>query len=320
MQSLRAIYPFLALAFASTAAAEESHCARACLEGLMTGYLDAVIKHDPSAARLAEGYRQTENAKAVPVGRGVWQSVTGFGKLHRHFIDPMNGSAGFYGTMLEGDKGMIVTLRLLTEKGQITEAEWYIARSDDPTAPPPGPGMSNFVSVEGAETTAPPMPIHETTRTARRVMVAAANSYFDALQTNDETLFAARSNWLRLENGFGTGRAPGGALIGKPGVYPGKKPEDPAISMPALSNVAARRYPIVDEEAGVVLALVVFQRPPGFPMARNLLSEWFTLENGKITGIYAVMHFLAPTTPAPNWPPYNGNFPLSFDGGSGTGK
>jgi len=140
------------------------------------------------------------------------------------------------------------------------------------------------------------------------------------LQTNDETLFAARSNWLRLENGFGTGRAPGGALIGKPGVYPGKKPEDPAISMPALSNVAARRYPIVDEEAGVVLALVVFQRPPGFPMARNLLSEWFTLENGKITGIYAVMHFLAPTTPAPNWPPYNGNFPLSFDGGSGTGK
>lgn len=309
----------LALALVSTTMAEEHHCDRACLENLLTGYLKAVAKHDPSQTPLAEGYRQTENAKAVPVGSGVWKSVTGFGELHRHFIDPVNASAGFYGTMLEGDKGMIVTLRLATEKGQITEAEWYLARSDDPTAPPPGPGIPNFVSVAGAESTAPPVASSKTVRIARRVLVTAANSYFDALQTNDESLMSAQPNWLRLENGFGTGRAPGGALIGRPGIYSGKKPEESAMGVPvpgacnSICNVAARRYPVVDEEAGVVLGLVVFQRPPGFPMARNLLSEWFTMQSGKITGIYAVMHFLAPTTPAPNWPPYDGNFPLTFD-------
>jgi hypothetical protein len=319
MRSLFAIYPLMALVLASPAVGEERHCDRACLERLLTGYLDAVIKHDPSSARLAEGYRQTENAKAVPAGEGVWQSATGFGKLHRHFLDPVNGSVGFYGTMLEGDKGMIVTLRLLVDEERITEAEWYIARSDDPTAPPPGPGIPNFVSVEGAETTAPPVSASGASRTPRRVLIAAANAYFDALQTNDESLMSAQPHWLRLENGFGTGRAPGGSMIGRPGVYAGKKPEESAMSMPGLGtcnsicNVAARRYPIVDEQAGVVLGLVVFQRPPGFPMARNLLSEWFTIENGKVTGIYAVMHFLAPTTPAPNWAPFDGNFPLSFD-------
>jgi hypothetical protein len=162
-------------------------------------------------------------------------------------------------------------------------------------------------------------PLPKDRRVPRRVMIAAANAYFDALQTGDESLIPGASNWLRIENGFGTGRGAGGGRFDGAGMFAGKAPEEPVLAPPGpggcpmICNVAARRYPIVDEDAGVVLALVVFERPPGFPLARNLLSEWFTLDGGKITGIYAAMYFLSPGSPAPNWPPYGGNFPVSND-------
>ena len=75
--------------------------------------------------------------------------------------------------------------------------------------------------------------------------------------------------------------------------------------------VTARRYPLVDEETGVVLGLVLFIRPPGAMQRRNLLSEWFPIENNKITGIWASMFYPEPQAPVPNWPPFEGNFPLS---------
>lgn len=319
MRSLKAAVAVLALAMASSVAARTKPrtCDRACLDDVLSRYLDAVVNHDPAAAPLAAGYRHTENAKAVPLGKGVWTSITGFGNLRRHFIDPVTGAAGFYGTLLEGDNGMIVTVRLQTEDRLVTEAEWYIARTIDPTAPAPGPGLPHMVSVAGAEATPPPaVPLARDHRVPRRVMIAAANAYFDSLQTADESLMPAVPLWTRLENGFGTGRGPGGAQFTGPGIYAGKAPQEPTLGpigpdgCPMICNVAARRYPMVDEEAGVVLGLVVFERPAGSAMARNLLSEWFTFDEGKITGIYAAMYFLGAFTPAPNWPPYSATFPL----------
>ena len=43
-------------------------CDRACLGTMLDQYLDAVVKHDPSAAPLALGIRQTENAINVAPG------------------------------------------------------------------------------------------------------------------------------------------------------------------------------------------------------------------------------------------------------------
>ena len=77
-----------------------------------------------------------------------------------------------------------------------------------------------------------------------------------------------------------------------------------------VSLVAARRYPIVDEEAGVVLGMVVFMRKPGTTTRRNLLTEWFFVDNNKIRTIYAAMYYPPPEMPVPNWPPYDGNWPL----------
>jgi len=41
-----------------------------------------------------------------------------------------------------------------------------------------------------------------------------------------------------------------------------------------------------------------------------VFSEWFVIENQKIRSIYSAMFYPAADLPAPNWPPYDGNWPL----------
>jgi hypothetical protein len=77
-----------------------------------------------------------------------------------------------------------------------------------------------------------------------------------------------------------------------------------------LSMVVARRIPLVDEEAQVTLAMAVFIRRPGSPTPRNVFSEWFNVEDGKIKTIYTAMFYPPAELAVPNWPPYDGNWPL----------
>ena len=74
--------------------------------------------------------------------------------------------------------------------------------------------------------------------------------------------------------------------------------------------VVARRTPLVDEEAQVVLAYAVFIRRPGSPTPRNVFSEWFVIDEAKIRTIYTAMFYPPPELAVPNWPPYDGNWPL----------
>jgi len=314
----------LAGTISNTNAIAAGNCDRACLRNLLDQYLNAIVKHDPSGAPLMIGFRQTENALAVLPGEGVWKSITALGKLQRRYLDSVNGSAGYYGTIVEGSETGIATLRLQTDDRKITEAEWVIARTNTGTPAGPGPGST---SAEAAEST-PPLdkPLPKEQRVPRSVMIAVTNSYFDSVQSGNTALMIAHPGWVRLENGIGTGQGPGGARRGgAPGGGGargtagergrggrGAVADDGQAAMcGGICGVVARRYPIVDEEAGVVLGMVVFMRPPGSTNRRNLLTEWFAIDSGKIRGIYAAMHYLDPTIPAPNWPPYDGNWPLA---------
>ena len=41
-----------------------------------------------------------------------------------------------------------------------------------------------------------------------------------------------------------------------------------------------------------------------------MFSEWFFIDNAKIRLIYSAMFYPPPDQPVPNWPPYDGNWPL----------
>src|SRR5688500_15488358 len=107
-------------------------CDRACLSTMLDQYLNAVIKHDPAAAPLVVGFRQTENAINVRPGNGVWKTVTSLGAVQRRYLDPVSGQAAYYGTVEESGGTAIVTVRVCVEGRRLTEAEWYLARADDP--------------------------------------------------------------------------------------------------------------------------------------------------------------------------------------------
>src|SRR5438105_14297082 len=86
-------------------------CDRACLRTTLDAYLNAVIKHDPAAAPLMIGFRQTENAIAVRAGTGLWKSMTALGGMQRRFFDPVTGQAAYFGVIEEGAEKAVVTLR-----------------------------------------------------------------------------------------------------------------------------------------------------------------------------------------------------------------
>ena len=70
-------------------------CDRACLKTTLDQYLNAVMQHNPSAAPLSIGFRETENAMVRRPGTGLWQSAKALGKLQRRYFDAESGQAGY---------------------------------------------------------------------------------------------------------------------------------------------------------------------------------------------------------------------------------
>ena len=90
------------LCWASPPAHAAEDCNRACLRAMLDHYLAAVTTHNPAAAPLFAGFRQTENAVVVRLGNGVWKTVTGLGKVQRRYLDAVSGQAAYYGIVEEG--------------------------------------------------------------------------------------------------------------------------------------------------------------------------------------------------------------------------
>lgn len=284
---------------AAMSSARASDCDRACLRATLDRYLAAVIKHDPTAAPLAVGYRHTENAINMPLGKGVWQSASTLGTVQRRYLDAESGQAAYYGILDEGGKLAIVTARLRVENRLISEAEWYIARDGDPGLP--GGKPPNAWNPEGLAASPPPERVlPPRVRLPRASMIAIVNSYFDGITSHDGSVVLAHPGCNRYENGTRvTGRRGG---VGDDCVA--------GFANFNMANVAARRVSFVDEEAGVVLGMAVFIRKAGSAVPRNTFSEWFWIEDGRIRNIWTAMFYPGPERPVPNWPPFDGNFPL----------
>jgi hypothetical protein len=297
----------VALALPVTASAQD--CDRACLIASLDRYLAAVVSHDPAAAPLAVGFRQTENAINVRPGGGVWRTVTRLGKVQRRYADPVSGQAAYFGIVEEGTASAIVTVRIRVEDAAITEAEWYLARPGDPglSGPAqPGRGPANLFNPDYLSANPPPQgPLRGGPRSElrgqrlpRAALERIVNSYFDGITSHDGSVIVAHPGCARIENGT--------VMTG-----PGRPSADCTAGLETINiqMVVARRFPVIDEEAGVVLALAVFIRRPGSTAPRNVFSEWFFVEDGKIRSIYAAMFYPPPDLAVPNWPPYTGNWP-----------
>ena len=86
-------------------AARGAACDRACLQGFVDRYLDALVAHDPSRLPVAKSVKYTENTAQMPLGDGLWvgasERLTTF-KIYA--LDPVAHQAGLMGVMKEFGK------------------------------------------------------------------------------------------------------------------------------------------------------------------------------------------------------------------------
>ena len=310
MNRFIAVFGFLAglLGPIGAPSAQPAPCDRACMGDMLDRFIAAVVSKDPGRAPLAIAFRQTQNSVLTPAGSGVWQTMTAVQGVPRRYFDPVSGNAAFFGVVTDRGEPAVVSLRLRIENRQITEGEWHVAHRGDPGIT----GLGSEVLFDADKLLASPPPervVAPAERLPRQTLVAIVNSYFDGLVAGNGRLVIAHGGCSRLENGFEvTGRPirSGDLSDGFEGLgdctsgYRGL----------AVALVAARRYLLIDEEAQVVVCSAVFIRKPGDERRRNHFMEVFGIDGGKIRTVHAAMFYAEPELPVPNWPPYEGNFPL----------
>ncbi len=281
--------------------ARVKECDRACLVGMVDGYMNAIFKHDPKAVpALAKDVRMTENTAEIGVGEGVlWRSRVEPTSFKIYVADPIAGQVAIQTRLKIQARDALVAVRLKIDRGKILEIEQLYDRNVNEAAIPllttPRPTLVNDV---------PP-----NQRRSREYMIWAANSYFDALEGDNGKIAAFAADCERHEQGYQTvhnpppgGRSRPGPGLPNPNTEQGKA--DLAFSMLTctqqvdskifayMKHIRPRRALIVDEQKGLVATFPLFihdgtrrgapdNAPPG--MIQNLVTmETFGIRDGLI--------------------------------------
>ena len=309
----------LAFVFAAVLPALGATCDRACLKSSLDQYLQAILKHDPQAAPLFLGYRQTENAQLVKLGEGAWKSVTSIGKVDRRYYDPVSEQAAFFGVLNEGEEPTVATVRIRVEDRKITEAEWVIARrvaaginGFDAQGKPQAYAFSpdNLALHPIEQRVVPPAQ-----RLSREELIAITNSYFDGITAHDGSMIMAHPGCSRLENGQTVSGDPT-ARAGSPPPPPPAPGARPASSCSSglqnfnLSKRSGPPFPAGGYGGADRIGLCGLHSPSWLALAPQRLCRVVRDRPNKIRHVYSAMYYPPNDLPVPNWPPYDGNFPL----------
>ena len=287
-------------------------CDRACLYGLMDQYLKAMVAHDPSKVPVAAGAKFTENTNAMPLGAGLWKTIKSLGAYTLYAADPSQGSVVYYGTALENGQLALFAVRLKERGRKLTEIESFVIRKT--------------TGIHGTfETLTQPDPVWAQPLTAgervpRAAMIHAADQYFNGIEQGNGDIVPFDDACVRIENGRQTAPstpAATGAMAGRPAMSARQQFNSKAFAY--ITEVTQRRFPVVDEENGIVFATVMFQHPgnvpapnwaaTGLPPDPNSLSaypntteiiEAFKVRNGKLYRIFAYISLL-PYRQLPGW-------------------
>jgi hypothetical protein len=257
-----------------------SSCDRACLNGFVDKYLDAVVAHDPSQVPVTKFVKFTENGQQLELGDGFWRTATARGKYKLYVDDVPAGQVGFLGTMEEAGQPVIVVLRLKIDEQKVSEVETIVARGAMASG-----GAKNLEKM-GTPRRAFLEDVPEADRVSRLDLIKTANKYFSGMQQDngkaDYSFFADDCD--RLENGMQTTNnmtpMPGLAASGAPRPAPSRK-YDPAVNptmysagwsckdqfrsglLHFVTHIRDRRYPIVDRDRGIVFSFVFFDHSAG---------------------------------------------------------
>lgn len=214
--------------------------------------------------------------------------------------DPQEGQVGAFITVKESGRHQILGLRLKAVNRRIAEIETLVVR--------PKPGV-----VFGALEDLKDQPIfHQalvpSQRRCRVQLINIANSYFEGLTHATETLTPFDDGCTRIENGIVTANSPDVPKGGIPVWKLGCRAQFATHFSQFISRVDDRRFPVVDEARGLVLAFVTFNHagrmktqvladgtvspaPPDMTVRYGFeIAELFKIQDGKIMRIEALVN------------------------------
>jgi hypothetical protein len=252
-------------------------CDRACLQGFVDSYLDAMAKHDPSKLPVAASVKFTENGKALKLGEGFWKTA-GASTYRLYALDTKAGDAAAQAVVAENGELDTFFVRLKLKARKITEAETLVCRK----------GQAGFFAPDKM-TNAPALyseRLPESEQSVRSQLIDDASAYFTAVQsegTKDYKSAPLSPKMNRFENGVQTTNVP---VMGNPAMS-GAEQLDKGVFKGLV--VDHRRFPVVDEEHGVVVGLVLMHANMNGQMGGILISEMFKIAGKQIQQVQAVM-------------------------------
>lgn len=300
MRGLFGIAALAAFAAGATPAVAQPSCDRACLTAVIDGYFTALLANNPGALRQASGARITENGAEKRLAETFWD-----GAAEAVFrFDIVNTTRGDTGTQTvirnaDGSKTMHV-LRLKVRNGAITEIETIKANQGD---------ADRLWDPDRLTAVSPDLQlsIREAERDSYYELIAVAEGYWRAFQTNgtpDYRPARLMPDARRFENGLQTT-----GLVRNGEYQSAQRGFDEGRFL--NRNIWDRRYPVVDEERGIVLSIVRFGIKGGATSQSTvtandrLVAEFFAVKRGYIQEIQAVL-FNLPDAEETGWPPDTG--------------
>ncbi len=292
-------------------------CNRACLDGFVNRYLEALAANDPSSLPVTSNVKFTEDGQRLKLGDGLWNTATGIGTYKFYMEDVAAGEVGFFGTMREAGEPIILALRMKIQGAKIAEIETIVERT--------------VRDAENLEKLGAPDPLFSRTipraeRASRADLVGVANMYFSGMQLNDgKGDYPFADDCDRIENGteetnskstnstYDPVRSQSNSVETSPGhrsdpTYSaswGCKRQFQSGLLHFVTRIRDRRFVVVDPERGVALAFAFFDHAAGktrtfkIPDGRTItagpitpwtweIAEVFRVERGKIRRIEAV--------------------------------
>ena len=251
---MRPLLSALALGAASLALpspAAASTCDEACLLKLAEQVIVALAKQDYRKLPWADPVGYSENGVRLMIGDAIWGSAVKMqGRKAFAVADAETGNVVWIGILYDHDAPAFGGLRIKAPDGKIEEIEFIAARKSLPI--PFGDPAAYKVDASFAK------PLAAGDKRSRERLVDVANAYLGTKQRNNGALLAQftpecefRENGLSVTNG-----TTGHALLAK-----GCEAQLKLGLYRPIERIRDRRFPVVDVDTGLVVAISVQDLP-----------------------------------------------------------
>lgn len=212
----------------------------------------ALAAREPRQLPVAPDVRVTENCQPIALGTGIWRTCLVVRPGGHHFVDVERGQVAWWGVVEEIRGTGLLGVRLAVEGRLITEIEIVVVRGGAYFAP-------DVVLAESPQMHAI-LPAED--RVSRGELIAAAHSYFDAINRVSGEGLPVCPDTVRLVNGFADSAVEDAGL----------RDEETYLALDVAEQISRghysyierirdERFTVIDEQRGLCHCAVMFDHP-----------------------------------------------------------